>query len=218
MQHVESSWKDRREREEVLFQQNLMDEHDLLLQKEVEQKNNVEHQLTIVNNKLQKLQKDKKNEIEILTEQHSKTLNDQKVEFNKWQSNQKQEYNLKHQEMLQTEQALTEKHEKELFKQLQNQKDIQKTTHLNNINQLKKLHEESVTRTYKSDAVSNVAVIIVKLIFISAFLFYCLLCNHSFPTNPNSVTNCFKLILSITTLQTTFAQCVRLFLIFEQVH
>ena len=148
MQHVESSWKDRREREEVLFQQNLMDEHDLLLQKEVERKNNLEHQLTIVNNKFQKLQKDKKNEIKNLTEQHSKTLNDQKVEFNKWQSNQKQEYNLKHQEMLQTEQALTEKHEKELFKQLQNQKDIQKTTHLNNINQLKKLHEESVTRTY----------------------------------------------------------------------
>ena len=32
------------------------------------------------------------------------------------------------------------------------------------------------------------------------------------------ITNCLKLILSITTLQTTFAQCVRLFLIFEQVH
>ena len=27
----------------------------------------------------------------------------------------------------------------------------------------------------------------------SAFLFYCLLLNHSFQTNPNSVTNCFKL-------------------------
>ena len=152
LQHVESSWKDRREREEVLFQQNLIDEHNLLLNKEVEQKNHLEHQLTIVNNKLQKLQKDQKNEIKILTEQHSKTLNDQKVEFNKWQSNQKQEYNLKHQEMLQNEQALTEKHEKELLKQLQNQKEIQKTTHLNNINQLKKLHEESVARTYKSDA------------------------------------------------------------------
>ena len=47
--------------------------------------------------------------------------------------------------------------------------------------------------------------------YISAFHFYCLLCNHSFQTNPNSVTNCFKLILSVTTLQTTFAQCVRLF-------
>ena len=38
---------------------------------------------------------------------------------------------------------------------------------------------------------SSVAVIIVKVIFISTFLFYCLLYNHSFPTNPNSVTNCF---------------------------
>jgi hypothetical protein len=48
---------------------------------------------------------------------------------------------------------------------------------------------------------SNVAVIIVRVIFISPFLFYCLLYNHSFPTNPNSITNCFELILSITTLQ-----------------
>ena len=40
---------------------------------------------------------------------------------------------------------------------------------------------------------SNVAVIIVKSIFISAFLFYCLLLNHSFSTNPNKITNCFKL-------------------------
>jgi len=42
---------------------------------------------------------------------------------------------------------------------------------------------------------SNVAVIIVKVIFISLFLFYCLLLNHSFPTNPNRITNCLKLIL-----------------------
>ena len=40
---------------------------------------------------------------------------------------------------------------------------------------------------------SNVAVILVRIIFISSFLFYCLLLNHSFPTNPNSVTNFFKL-------------------------
>ena len=46
---------------------------------------------------------------------------------------------------------------------------------------------------------SNVAVIIVRIIFISLFLFYCLLLNHSFQTNPNSITNCFKLILSVTT-------------------
>ena len=38
-------------------------------------------------------------------------------------------------------------------------------------------------------------VIIVKIIFIGSFFFYCLLYNHSFQTNPNSVTNCFKLIL-----------------------
>jgi len=49
----------------------------------------------------------------------------------------------------------------------------------------------------------------VRIVFISSFLFDCLLLNHSFPTNPNSVTNCFKLILFyFTTLQTTFAQCV----------
>jgi hypothetical protein len=63
---------------------------------------------------------------------------------------------------------------------------------------------------------SNVVVIIVRIVLISSFLFYCLLSNHSFPTNPNSSTNCFQLILfCVTTLQTTFAQCVRLFLIFE---
>jgi hypothetical protein len=48
---------------------------------------------------------------------------------------------------------------------------------------------------------SNVAVIIVRIIFISSFLFYCLLLNHSFPINPNKITNCFQLILSITTSQ-----------------
>jgi len=33
----------------------------------------------------------------------------------------------------------------------------------------------------------------VKTIFIKSFFFYCLLLNHSFQTNPNSVTNCFQL-------------------------
>ena len=42
---------------------------------------------------------------------------------------------------------------------------------------------------------SNVAVIIDRIVFISSFLFYCLLLNHSFQTNPNRITNCFKLIL-----------------------
>ena len=46
---------------------------------------------------------------------------------------------------------------------------------------------------------SNVAVIIVRVIFISEFLFYCLLLNHSFPTNPNKITNCFKLFSLFTT-------------------
>ena len=41
---------------------------------------------------------------------------------------------------------------------------------------------------------------IVGIFFISPFL-YCLLLNHSFQTNPNSVTNCFQLFLSVTTLQ-----------------
>ena len=41
----------------------------------------------------------------------------------------------------------------------------------------------------QSDAV--VAVIIVRIVFIDSFLFYCLLYNHSFPTNPNRITNCF---------------------------
>jgi pre-mRNA-splicing factor ATP-dependent RNA helicase DHX15/PRP43 len=40
---------------------------------------------------------------------------------------------------------------------------------------------------------SNVAVIIVKVDFIGSFLFYCLLLNHSFSTNPNKITNCFQL-------------------------
>ena len=40
---------------------------------------------------------------------------------------------------------------------------------------------------------SNVAVIIVRIVFISSFLFYCLLLNHSFKNNPNNITNCFKL-------------------------
>jgi len=51
----------------------------------------------------------------------------------------------------------------------------------------------------QSDAV--VAIIIVRIVFIHSFLFYCLLLKHSFPTNPNKITNCFKLILSIYNLQ-----------------
>ena len=43
----------------------------------------------------------------------------------------------------------------------------------------------------------------------SSFLFYCLLYNHSFKTNPNTVTNLSKLF------QTTFAQCVAFWYIFS---
>ena len=38
---------------------------------------------------------------------------------------------------------------------------------------------------------SNVSVIIVRVVLIGSFLFYCLLSNHSFQTNPNKITNCF---------------------------
>ena len=61
---------------------------------------------------------------------------------------------------------------------------------------------------------SNVAVIIVRIVLISAFLFYCLLLNHSFPTNPNRITNCFKLF-SLLHLTTTLL--LRRFLIFEEI-
>ena len=67
-----------------------------------------------------------------------------------------------------------------------------------------------VQGNYSKRRRSNVAVIIVRIVFISSFLFYCLLCNHSFQTNPNKITNCFKLILSITTLQ-LHCSCVRYF-------
>ena len=48
---------------------------------------------------------------------------------------------------------------------------------------------------------SNVAVIIVRIDSIRSFFFYCLLLNHSFPTNPNRITNCFKLFSLFTNLQ-----------------
>jgi chromosome segregation ATPase len=53
---------------------------------------------------------------------------------------------------------------------------------------------ENMMVSIQSDAVpQNVAAIIVTVIFIGAFFFYCLLCNHSFQTNPNKMTNCFQL-------------------------
>ena len=52
---------------------------------------------------------------------------------------------------------------------------------------------------------SNVAVIIVSIVSIRAFLFYCFLLNHSFPTKPNKITNCFKLLDLYYNFTTTFA-------------
>ena len=55
-----------------------------------------------------------------------------------------------------------------------------------------KVHGKEVHHTgklFKSDA--GVAVIIIRTVFIGSFLIYCLLLNHSFPTNLNSITNCF---------------------------
>ena len=41
-----------------------------------------------------------------------------------------------------------------------------------------------LTGKYSKRRRSNVAVIIVRIVFLSAFLFYCLLCSHSFPNKP----------------------------------
>ena len=60
---------------------------------------------------------------------------------------------------------------------------------------------------------SNIAVIFVRIVFIGSFLSYCLLLNHSFPTNPNKITNRFKLFFL---LQLTTTLLLRRFLIFEQ--
>jgi H+/Cl- antiporter ClcA len=56
---------------------------------------------------------------------------------------------------------------------------------------------------------SNVVVIIVKIIFIHSFLFYCLFYNHSFKTNPNTVTNFSKLFnyIAPASLFITFLRC-----------
>ena len=61
---------------------------------------------------------------------------------------------------------------------------------------------------------SNVAVIIVRIVFISLFFFYYLFLNRSFQTNPNRITNCFKLFFL---LQLTTTLLLRRFLIFEQI-
>jgi len=74
----------------------------------------------------------------------------------------------------------------------------------NNTTQVGTLGRFEIAGKYSKRRRSNVAVIIDRIVFISLFLFYCLLLNHSFPTNPNRITNCLKLILFLfTTLITT---------------
>ena len=51
-----------------------------------------------------------------------------------------------------------------------------------------------------------IAVIHVRIVFISSFFFYFLLLNHSFKTNPNKITNCFK-FFSLLQLTTTLLYC-----------
>ena len=55
--------------------------------------------------------------------------------------------------------------------------------------------KNKISSEYSKRRRSNIAVIIDRVVFISSFLFCCLLLNHSFPTNPNRITNCLKLIL-----------------------
>ena len=55
---------------------------------------------------------------------------------------------------------------------------------------------------------SNVAVIIVRIVLISSFFFYCFLLNHSFPTNPNKITNCFS-TYSLSIYNLHCSSCVR---------
>ena len=71
-------------------------------------------------------------------------------------------------------------------------------------------HSVSVVGKYSKRRRSNVAVIHVRIVCIGSFLFYCLLLNHSFQTNPNSITNCFQLF---SLLQLTTTLLLRRFLI-----
>jgi hypothetical protein len=57
---------------------------------------------------------------------------------------------------------------------------------------LETVQPKGLVGKYSKRRRSNVAVIIVRIVFISSFLFYCLLLNHSFQTNPNRITNYFK--------------------------
>ena len=60
------------------------------------------------------------------------------------------------------------------------------------LDQLRSVSKTGNPGKYSKRRRSNVAVFTVRIVFISSFLFYCLLSNHSFPTNPNRITNCFN--------------------------
>jgi hypothetical protein len=69
---------------------------------------------------------------------------------------------------------------------------------MNVLERVMHLFDKDGDGTYKSERCeqcsrSNVALIIVSIVYISSFLFYCLLLNHSFSTNSNKITNCFYL-------------------------
>ena len=50
---------------------------------------------------------------------------------------------------------------------------------------------ENINEGKYQSSETGVVVIIVRIDFMSSFVFYCLLLNHSFPTSPNSSTNFF---------------------------
>jgi len=76
----------------------------------------------------------------------------------------------------------------------QRSKQLHNDPAMNNVN-----NGDRSSGKYSKRCRSNVAVIIIRILFISSFLFYCLLSNHSFQTNPNRITNCFKLLSLFTT-------------------
>ena len=74
-----------------------------------------------------------------------------------------------------------------------NQEHVKK--HLNKLQEASRAIEKEKEQLVSIQSDAGAAVIHVRIVFISSFLFYCLLLNHSFQTNPNKITNCFKLIL-----------------------
>ena len=69
------------------------------------------------------------------------------------------------------------------------------TTGMLEIPELQKMLDGVVRQSEEVSILSDavVAVIIVRIVFYRSFLVYCLLLNHSFSTNPNRITNCYKL-------------------------